>query len=133
MCAVVGVINSSNASTYAYYALFAMQHRGQEASGISVSDGEKIRTIKAKGEVSQIFNGENLKNLNGSLAIGHNRYSTAGNSSLNDAQPIAATCILGDIALAHNGNLVNKEEIEMSLLKTEPFSALIRTQKMSCI
>ncbi|MCR2057178.1 amidophosphoribosyltransferase [Campylobacter helveticus] len=124
MCAVVGVINSSNASTYAYYALFAMQHRGQEASGISVSDGAKIKTIKAKGEVSQIFNPENLKTLNGSLAIGHNRYSTAGNSSLNDAQPIAATCVLGDIALAHNGNLVNKEEIRNALIKD---GAIFRT------
>ena len=55
MCAVVGVINSKNASTYAYYALFAMQHRGQEASGISVSNGKNIKTIKAKGEVSQVF------------------------------------------------------------------------------
>ncbi|ENU5314650.1 amidophosphoribosyltransferase, partial [Campylobacter jejuni] len=65
MCAVVGVINSKNASTYAYYALFAMQHRGQEASGISVSNGKNIKTIKAKGEVSQIFNPDNLKTLEG--------------------------------------------------------------------
>ncbi|TKX30720.1 amidophosphoribosyltransferase [Campylobacter aviculae] len=117
MCAVVGVINSKNASTYAYYALFAMQHRGQEASGISVSDGKNIKTIKAKGEVSQIFNPHNLQTLQGEIAIGHNRYSTAGNSSLDDAQPIAANCVLGDIALAHNGNLVNKEEIRNQLIQ----------------
>ncbi|MBZ7941126.1 amidophosphoribosyltransferase [Campylobacter sp. RM13744] len=117
MCAVVGVINSKNASTYAYYALFAMQHRGQEASGISVSNGQSIKTIKAKGEVSQIFNPQNLQNLQGEIAIGHNRYSTAGNSSLDDAQPIAANCALGDIALAHNGNLVNKEEIRNQLIQ----------------
>ncbi|KAA6226458.1 amidophosphoribosyltransferase [Campylobacter sp. LR291e] len=116
MCAVVGVINSKNASTYAYYALFAMQHRGQEASGISVSNGKNIHTIKAKGEVSQIFNENNLKNLSGNIAIGHNRYSTAGNSSLNDAQPIAVSCNIGDIALAHNGNLVNKDEIRFKLI-----------------
>ncbi|MDX5760358.1 amidophosphoribosyltransferase, partial [Clostridioides difficile] len=76
-----------------------------------VSNGKNIKTIKAKGEVSQIFNPDNLKTLEGEIAIGHNRYSTAGNSSLNDAQPIAATSVLGDIALAHNGNLVNKEEV----------------------
>jgi len=124
MCAVVGVINSKNASTYAYYALFAMQHRGQEASGISVSNGKKIATIKAKGELSQIFNEEKLKSLQGEIAIGHNRYSTAGNSSLNDAQPIAVTCALGDIALAHNGNLVNKEEIRNALIQD---GAIFRT------
>ncbi|MDX2331351.1 amidophosphoribosyltransferase [Campylobacter hepaticus] len=117
MCAIVGVINSKNASTYAYYALFAMQHRGQEASGISVSNGNNIKTIKAKGEVNQIFNLDNLKTLEGELAIGHNRYSTAGNSSLNDAQPIAVNSVLGDLALAHNGNLVNKEEVRSKLIK----------------
>lgn len=124
MCAVVGVINSKNASTYAYYALFAMQHRGQEASGISVSNGKNIKTIKAKGEVSQVFNEEKLKSLEGELAVGHNRYSTAGNSSLNDTQPIAATCILGDIALAHNGNLVNKDEVRTRLIQD---GAIFRT------
>ncbi|MBK1991550.1 amidophosphoribosyltransferase [Campylobacter sp. 2018MI35] len=117
MCAVVGVINSKNASTYAYYALFAMQHRGQEASGISVSDGKSIKTIKAKGEVNQIFNPLNLKTLNGEIAIGHNRYSTAGNSSIDDAQPIYANCSFGDISLVHNGNLVNKNEARNALMQ----------------
>ncbi|MBK1964159.1 amidophosphoribosyltransferase [Campylobacter novaezeelandiae] len=117
MCAVVGVINSKNASTYAYYALFAMQHRGQEASGISVSDGKSIKTIKAKGEVNQIFNPLNLKTLNGEIAIGHNRYSTAGNSSIDDAQPIYANCSFGDISLVHNGNLVNKNEVRNALMQ----------------
>lgn len=117
MCAVVGVINSSRASAYAYYALFAMQHRGQEASGISVSDGDKITTLKGKGEVNQVFSDlKALQELNGELAIGHNRYSTAGGASLSDSQPIFATCALGDIALAHNGNLVNKDEIRQKLI-----------------
>lgn len=117
MCAVVGVINSSRASAYAYYALFAMQHRGQEASGISVSDGDKITTLKGKGEVNQVFSDlKTLQELNGELAIGHNRYSTAGGASLSDSQPIFATCALGDIALAHNGNLVNKDEIRQKLI-----------------
>lgn len=116
MCAVVGVINSKQASLFAYYALFAMQHRGQEASGISVSDGSKITTFKGKGEVSKVFNQNDLQNLKGNLAIGHNRYSTAGNASLADSQPIAATCMLGQIALAHNGNLVNKDEVRKRLI-----------------
>ena len=117
MCAVVGVINSKRASIYAYYALFAMQHRGQEASGISVSDGKNLHTIKGKGEVNQVFNDlKAMQELNGELAIGHNRYSTAGNASLSDSQPIFATCVLGDIALAHNGNLVNKNEIRQKLI-----------------
>lgn len=117
MCAVVGVINSSRASAFAYYALFAMQHRGQEASGISVSDGTNLHTIKGKGEVNQVFSDlKALQNLQGQLAIGHNRYSTAGGASLSDSQPIFATCALGDIALAHNGNLVNKNEIRQKLI-----------------
>ncbi|TQR54009.1 amidophosphoribosyltransferase [Campylobacter troglodytis] len=125
MCAVVGVINSNRASAYAYYSLFAMQHRGQEASGISVSNGERISTIRGKGEVNQVFSDLNaLQNLTGSLAIGHNRYSTSGNSSLNDSQPIFATCVLGDIALAHNGNLVNKNEIRSKLINE---GAIFRT------
>ncbi|TKX29745.1 amidophosphoribosyltransferase [Campylobacter sp. MIT 12-5580] len=116
MCAIVGVINSKQASLYAYYALFAMQHRGQEASGISVSDGKNLQTLKGKGEVNTIFNEANLASLQGELAIGHNRYSTAGSASLADAQPIAASCMLGQIALAHNGNLVNKDEVRTRLI-----------------
>ncbi|AJC94690.1 amidophosphoribosyltransferase [Campylobacter volucris] len=117
MCAVVGVINSKNASTIAYYALFAMQHRGQEASGISVSNGENIKTHKAKGKVDEVFNTQILSQLQGNLAIGHNRYSTAGSLSLHDAQPVSATCSFGDIALVHNGNLINKEEIRKELIE----------------
>ncbi|KGI56166.1 amidophosphoribosyltransferase [Campylobacter sp. MIT 97-5078] len=116
MCAVVGVINSKQASLYAYYALFAMQHRGQEASGISVSDGKNLQTLKGKGEVNTIFNETNIASLQGELAIGHNRYSTAGSASLADAQPIVASCMLGEVALAHNGNLVNKDEVRTRLI-----------------
>ena len=116
MCAVVGVINSKQASLYAYYALFAMQHRGQEASGISVSDGKNLQTLKGKGEVNTIFNEANIASLKGELAIGHNRYSTAGSASLADAQPIVASCMLGEVALAHNGNLVNKDEVRTRLI-----------------
>ncbi len=118
MCAVVGVFNVRNASKVAYYALFAMQHRGQEATGITSSDGKKLYTKKAKGLVNDVFADEsNFKFLKGSKAIGHNRYSTAGSSSLEDAQPIDAKYLLGEISIVHNGNLTNKDEIRQMLIK----------------
>ncbi len=118
MCAVVGVFNVKNASKVAYYALFAMQHRGQEASGISSSDGKCIYTKKRRGLVTDVFSGEDtFEYLKGSKAIGHNRYSTAGSDSISDAQPIVAKYLLGEIAIAHNGNLINKEEIREKLIQ----------------
>ena len=118
MCAVVGVFNVKNASKVAYYALFAMQHRGQEASGISSSDGKRIYTRKRRGLVTDVFSDENtFEYLKGSKAIGHNRYSTAGSDSIADAQPIAAKYLLGEIAIAHNGNLINKEEVRERLIQ----------------
>ncbi len=118
MCAVVGVFNVKNASKVAYYALFAMQHRGQEASGISSSDGKHIYTKKRRGLVTDVFSDEDtFEFLKGSKAIGHNRYSTAGSDSIADAQPIAAKYLLGEIAIAHNGNLVNKFEVREKLIQ----------------
>ncbi len=118
MCAVVGVFNVKNASKVAYYALFAMQHRGQEASGISSSDGKHIYTRKRRGLVTDVFADEDtFEFLKGSKAIGHNRYSTAGSDSIADAQPIAAKYLLGEIAIAHNGNLINKEEVRERLIQ----------------
>ncbi len=118
MCAVVGVFNVKNASKVAYYALFAMQHRGQEASGISSSDGKHIYTKKRRGLVTDVFSDEDtFEFLKGSKAIGHNRYSTAGSNSILDAQPIAAKYLLGEIAIAHNGNLINKDEVREKLIK----------------
>jgi len=118
MCAVVGVFNVKNASKVAYYALFAMQHRGQEASGISSSDGKSIYTKKRRGLVTDVFADEDtFEYLKGSKAIGHNRYSTAGSDSIADAQPIAAKYLLGEIAIAHNGNLVNKFEVREKLIQ----------------
>lgn len=106
-CAVVGVYGVENASWLAYYSLFAMQHRGQEASGMSVFDGENILTHKAQGLVSEVFDENLLGNLKGHIAIGHNRYATAGKHSSSDAQPVYARCALGEIAVVHNGNLTN--------------------------
>ncbi|KIM07156.1 MAG: amidophosphoribosyltransferase [Sulfurovum sp. PC08-66] len=116
MCAIVGVYGSDEASKIAYYALFAMQHRGQESSGISSSDGVKIHTFKKRGLVTEIFNEDSFRILKGKMAIGHNRYSTAGNDSILDAQPVFARYKLGEISIAHNGNLVNKNEVRNELI-----------------
>jgi amidophosphoribosyltransferase len=117
MCAIVGIYGAENASKIAYYALFAMQHRGQESTGISAADGEKIRLVKARGLVTEVFSEAVFETLGGDCAIGHNRYSTAGNESKMDAQPIFARYKLGEISVAHNGNLVNKFEVRDELIE----------------
>ncbi len=117
MCAVVGVYGNENASKVAYYALFAMQHRGQEATGISASDGKHIKTIKSRGLVTEVFDDSSFDILKGDMAIGHNRYSTAGHDSILDAQPIFARYSLGEISIVHNGNLINKDEVREELIK----------------
>jgi len=117
MCAVVGVYGSENASKVAYYALFAMQHRGQESSGISAANGKEITLIKNRGLVTEVFNEESFEILAGDCAIGHNRYSTAGKDSVLDAQPVFARYKLGEIAVAHNGNLTNKLEVREELIE----------------
>lgn len=116
-CAVVGAYNVDNAALKSYYALFAMQHRGQEASGISSSDGKKIYTHKGNGLVTKVFNEKNLKKLLGKISIGHNRYSTAGKESLDDAQPLFARYNLGEISIVHNGNLTNADFIRSQLIE----------------
>jgi len=117
MCSVVGIYGNENASKLAFYSLFAMQHRGQEAAGISSSDGEHIHTIKDRGLVTQIFKEEHFKILKGNMAVGHTRYSTAGDDSILDAQPVFARYGLGEISIVHNGNLVNAREIREDLIK----------------
>jgi amidophosphoribosyltransferase len=116
MCAIVGVFDNDNATKIAYYALFSMQHRGQESTGISSADGKKIRLIKKRGLVTEVFDEATLNRLNGCCAIGHNRYSTAGEESVLDAQPVFAKYKLGEISVAHNGNLVNKYEVRNRLI-----------------
>ncbi len=116
-CAVVGIFGHEEASKLAYFSLHALQHRGQEAAGISSADGEKVHTIKDRGLVLKVFNEENLKTLKGSSAIGHTRYSTAGNDSILDAQPVFARYDLGEMAIVHNGNLTNAEEVRERLIK----------------
>ncbi len=116
MCAIVGIYGSEHAAKNAYYALFSMQHRGQESSGISSADGKKINLVKKRGLVTDIFDEAAFEMLKGSCAIGHNRYSTAGNESIFDAQPVFARYKLGEISVAHNGNLVNKNEVRSELI-----------------
>ncbi|MCK5855726.1 MAG: amidophosphoribosyltransferase, partial [Sulfurovaceae bacterium] len=116
MCAIVGVFGTPDAAKIAYYALFAMQHRGQEATGISSADGERIHLVKKRGLVTDVFREDRLNKLQGSCAIGHNRYSTAGDESILDAQPVFAKYKLGEISVAHNGNLVNKDKVRDELI-----------------
>ena len=116
-CAVVGIFGHEEASKLAYFSLHSLQHRGQEAAGISSSDGEKLHTIKDRGLVMSVFNEDKLSTLSGSSAIGHTRYSTAGNDSILDAQPVFARYDLGEMAIVHNGNLTNAEEVRARLIK----------------
>ncbi|MCK9257648.1 MAG: amidophosphoribosyltransferase [Sulfurospirillaceae bacterium] len=117
MCAIVGVFNSKDASKVAYYALFAMQHRGQEASGISASNGGRLQTIKKRGLVTEVFDEDSFRVLKGRMAVGHNRYCTDRKSKALDVQPIVASYQLGEISVVHNGNFINKDEVRNSLIK----------------
>jgi len=116
-CAVVGIFGHEEASKLAYFSLHALQHRGQEAAGISSADGTKVHTIKDRGLVMKVFNETNLKTLKGSAAIGHTRYSTAGDDSILDAQPVFARYDLGEMAIVHNGNLTNAEDVRNKLIE----------------
>lgn len=116
-CAVVGIYGNKEASRLAYFSLHALQHRGQEAAGISSSNGTKLQTIKKRGLVMRVFDEKKLETLKGSSAIGHTRYSTAGDDSILDAQPVFARYDLGEMAIVHNGNLTNAEEIRNKLIE----------------
>jgi amidophosphoribosyltransferase len=114
-CGIFGVYGHPEAANLAYLGLYALQHRGQEGAGICSSDGKNIHLEKSMGLVSDIFSEKRLKRLPGHLAIGHNRYSTAGSSVLKNVQPLLANYALGSIAVAHNGNLVNAEQVRAQL------------------
>ncbi|MBO7517405.1 MAG: amidophosphoribosyltransferase [Spirochaetia bacterium] len=104
-----------NAATLAYYALYALQHRGQESAGIAISDGKEMRLHKDKGTAAEVFNQENLQSLSGHIACAHVRYATAGNKAPENAQPMMQGTKLGNIAVAHNGQLVNYEQLREML------------------
>jgi len=110
-CGVFGVFGHPEAANLAYLGLYALQHRGQESAGIVSTDGNELHLHRAMGEVDEIFQQPGvLAKLPGSLAIGHTRYSTAGDKALLNAQPILIDCNKGKVALGHNGNLTNAAE-----------------------
>src|SRR5882724_4771353 len=114
-CGVFGIYGHPNAAQLTYYGLYALQHRGEESAGIVTSDGKRFYENRGMGLVSQIFHGEALKGLHGTTAIGHTRYSTTGSSHLRNAQPLTGNCRLGQIAIAHNGNLTNAVKVRDEL------------------
>ena len=114
-CGVVAIYAHPEAEKLAYLGLHALQHRGQESAGIATSDGLNLHSHKAMGLVADIFSGDVLAQLKGTLAIGHTRYSTAGDSAILNAQPIMVQSNKGSMALAHNGNLINAQDIRHKL------------------
>jgi amidophosphoribosyltransferase len=114
-CGVFAVYGHPEAANLAYLGLYALQHRGQESAGISAGDGREIYTHKAMGHVADIFKPEVLGSLPGSVAIGHTRYSTAGDTVIKNAQPFSVACNKGRIAVAHNGNITNAAELRRTL------------------
>jgi amidophosphoribosyltransferase len=114
-CGVVAIYGHPEAANLAYLSLYALQHRGQESAGICSSDGRNIHSHKAMGHVAEIFTPEVLGQLPGDHAIGHTRYSTAGDTVLLNAQPFSVACNKGRIAVAHNGNITNAGELRREL------------------
>ena len=132
-CGVFAVFGHPNAAVLTYYGLFALQHRGQESAGIVTADGPNTPFNRhvAMGLVSQVFNPPDLERLKGTRAIGHVRYSTTGSSNLTNAQPLMVDCARGQLAIGHNGNLVNaavlRDELEQqgSIFQTTVDSEII--------
>lgn len=116
-CGVFGIFGHAEASKMAYLGLYSLQHRGQESAGIASADGTRVRLVRRMGHVADIFDEATLEELPGHLAIGHTRYSTAGESKLTNAQPILIDCVHGQIAICHNGNIVNANEIRERLVR----------------
>jgi len=115
-CGIFGIFGHSEAANLTYLGLYALQHRGQEAVGIATSDGVRLQVHKALGHVADAFDETTINRLGGMSAIGHVRYSTAGDSGIKNAQPILIDCAHGEIAIAHNGNLVNAQELRDRLV-----------------
>src|SRR5581483_4819006 len=115
-CGIFGVYGHPEAGNLTYLGLYALQHRGQEASGIVTYDGKTFYQEKGTGLVADIFSEDRLKRLKGSAAIGHNRYSTTGDSNLENVQPLMVNYALGSLSMVHNGNLINatflRDELE---------------------
>ena len=116
-CGVFGIFGHPEASSLTSLGLYALQHRGQESAGIAIADGTKMRVVRGMGQVADAFKEETLAGLGGHLAIGHTRYSTAGDSTIENAQPFLIDCAHGQIAVGHNGNLVNAGELHDDLVR----------------
>lgn len=116
MCGVFGIFNHPEAAKLTYLGLYSLQHRGQESTGIVTSDGNRLYRHVGMGYVSDVFGDEDIfQGLPGPIAIGHNRYSTTGGSRIENAQPFMATINTGELAAAHNGNLVNYADLKSFL------------------
>lgn len=117
-CGIVGAYSqqkSNNISRPIYYGLYALQHRGQESAGISVHNGEKMSTYRGMGLVCDVFNNGNIEGLEGYVGIGHVRYSTTGKSKIENSQPFFSEFDMGNIAVAHNGDIINSMELRKEL------------------
>ena len=138
-CGVFGVVGHQDAAQICYYGLHSLQHRGQEAAGICCECNGKMNIYKGEGLVTEVFDQDKLKNLNGNVAIGHVRYSTAGGGGLANVQPFVFRTMEGSMSICHNGNLVNanilKQELEdqgsifSSTSDTEVLGHLIKRQE----
>jgi len=118
MCGIFGITDSKDASKLAYVGLFTLQHRGQESAGIVTDDGGPLRSHIGMGLVSEVFSKDALEKLEGRSAIGHIRYSTTGSSHLKNAQPLVLDSYLGQVAVAHNGNITNADKLKAGLQKS---------------
>src|SRR5688500_46536 len=116
-CGVFGIYGHPEAANLAYLGLYALQHRGQESAGIAAADGVRIRVSKGMGHVNDVFDTNSLASVTGPIAVGHVRYSTAGESRLANAQPIVIDSAHGQLALGHNGNLVNAADLRDALVR----------------
>jgi amidophosphoribosyltransferase len=114
-CGVVGIYGHPDAANLAYLALYALQHRGQESAGIASSNSQTLLVHRGMGLVADIFDEKMIRRLEGSSAIGHNRYSTAGTTVLKNSQPLVVKYTHGSLAVAHNGNLVNADDLRIRL------------------
>jgi amidophosphoribosyltransferase len=115
MCGIFGAFNVENAAFYTYWGLYTLQHRGQESAGICSTDGEKFYLVKKQGLVLEALRKQDLEQLKGNIAIGHVRYSTAGDIGGTNAQPILAKTSKDEFAIAHNGNLTNFKILKKEL------------------
>ena len=117
MCGIFGITGNKDASKLAYVGLFTLQHRGQESAGMVSDDGKLLTQHNAMGLVNEVFTKNVLEKLNGRSVIGHIRYSTTGSSHIKNAQPLVLESCLGQVAVAHNGNITNADKIKAGLQK----------------